>query len=179
MTAQFYVDETKAKGYLVVAATGAPEQLLVARKEIGTLLLPGQRSLHMKSEQDARRKQIAAAIVGVGADLDVRAVVYDAGRAGTERERRARCLQALVSDAATHPAASIVFDLDESLRSSDRQRLIEYTRAGQSRGRVKYSHMSRNEELLLAIPDIVAWCWAKGGLWRQRVRPMVADVQQV
>ena len=84
-----------------------------------------------------------------------------------------------MSDAATHPAASIVFDLDGSLRSSDRQRLIEYTCAGQSRGRVKYSHMSRNEELLLAIPDVVAWCWAKGGLWRQRVRPMVADVQQV
>ena len=61
-------------------------------------------------------------------------------------------------DAATRPAASIVFDLEETFRSSDRQRLIEYTRAGQSRGRVKYSHMSRNEELRLANPDIVAWC---------------------
>jgi len=30
-----------------------------------------------------------------------------------------------VLDAATHPAASIVFDLDETIRSSDRQRLIE------------------------------------------------------
>lgn len=180
MTVHTYIDETKAGGYLVVAATAAPEQLKIASRELATLLLPGQRSLHMKSEGASRRRLIADAIVGMGADLGVEAVIYDAGRVGPERDRRARCLQTLVRDAGTRPTTSrLVFDLDQSLQSWDRQQLIELTRAAGLRGRVEYTHMARHADRLLAIPDVVAWCWARGGDWRQRVRPVVVDVCKV
>jgi len=179
VSVQIYVDETKAKGYLIAAASGAPEQLKISRKEIAALILPGQRSLHMKAEQDTRRRLIVDTIIRMGNDLGVQAVVYDAGRVGTERDRRARCLQALVDDAARHVAAEIVFDLDETLLSWDRQRMIELTRAAGARDRLTYSHRTRHEERLLAIPDAIAWCWAKGGDWRQRVQPLVADVRGV
>ena len=49
-------------------------------------------------------------------------MIYDAGRAGTEKQRRAPCLEALVEDAAKHDQAKIVFDLDDSLRSGTASR---------------------------------------------------------
>lgn len=175
MSVQFFVDETKAKGYLVAAASGSCEELRIARKQIGTLILPRQRSLHMKSEKETRRRTIANTI-GTFCDLGIQAVIYDAGRTGTERERRALCLAALVDDAARHQEASIVFDLDETLLSWDRQRMIELTRAVGLQGRITYRHSSRHHEQMLAIPDVIAWCWARGGEWRQRVAPVVAEV---
>lgn len=172
----FYVDETKAKTYLVAAASGSPDQLKVARREINTLVLPGQRSPHMNNEKDSRRRAIADLVVRLS-DLGVRATIYDAGRVGTERERRARCLEALVSDVAQYWGASIVLDLDESLLSWDRQHLMENLRATGVSDRISYCHRIRHEEQLLAIPDAIAWCWARGGSWRQRIKPIVAEVR--
>lgn len=178
-TAHIYVDETKAKGYLVAAATGVRSQLAVSRKELDALILPGQRSLHMNSERDPRRRKIADTIVTMGETLGIAAVVYDAGRTGTEKERRFRCLKALVSAAANYDEAKIVFDLDETLHSWDRQQMIELTRTADVGHRITYEHHSRNADLLLAIPDAIAWCWARGGEWRQRIRPVVRDVIDV
>jgi hypothetical protein len=44
------------------------------------------------------------------------------------------------------------------------------------RDTLRYMHKRANEEPLLAIPDAVAWSWAKGGHWRRRVTGIVADV---
>jgi hypothetical protein len=178
MSTHIYVDETKAKGYLVAAVTGVEKQLILSRKQLGHLILPGQRSLHMRDEKDSRKREIADTIVGL-AELGVRATIYDAGRAQTERERRGRCLRALLDDAAHHASARIVFDLDETLLGWDRQMMVELTRSGNLRERVTYTHATRHQELLLAIPDGIAWCWAKGGHWRQRVRPIIDAVREV
>jgi len=32
---------------------------------------------------------------------------------------------------------------------------------------------------LLSIPDVVAWCWARGDIWRRRVAPSVSEVIEV
>ena len=178
MSARIFVDETKAKGYVVAAASGQPEELKIAQKQLQSLILSGQRSLHMKSEGDSRRRAIADTIGGLP-DFGISATIYDAGRLGTERDRRARCLDALVTDAAQLDAVSIVFDLDRSLASWDRQRMIELTRAADAQDRITYRHSSRHEEQMLAIPDVVAWCWARGGDWRRRVEPVVIAVRKV
>lgn len=90
-----FVDETKQCGYLLIAAVVVPTDLDRLRKLVRSLVLPGQRRLHMKNESDPRRRAIASAIAGSG----VQATIYDAGqRYRTERERRAACLQALVRD---------------------------------------------------------------------------------
>ncbi|WAH97529.1 hypothetical protein [Arthrobacter sp. MMS18-M83] len=179
MNAHIYVDETKAKGYLVAAATGLQPDLAVFRKELGALILPGQRGFHMKAESDSRKREIADTIVRIGDTLGIQAVIYDAGRTGTEKQRRARCLGALVEDAAKHERAKVVFDLDESLRSWDRQQMIELLRAAGLRERIAYEHLARNAETLLAIPDAIAWCWARGGGWRTRVRPIISEIRDV
>jgi hypothetical protein len=58
------------------------------------------------------------------------------------------------------------------------QKIIELTRAASARERISYEH-HRHAEPMLAIPDAIARCWSKGGIWRRRIRPIVSDVMKV
>lgn len=58
MTVHVFVDESKGRDYLLIAAVVMPADVTQARKDIRTLVLPGQRRLHMKGESDSRRRKI-------------------------------------------------------------------------------------------------------------------------
>ncbi|MCL2613806.1 MAG: hypothetical protein FWD95_11335 [Nocardioidaceae bacterium] len=178
MGMQLFIDETKAKGYVVVAAVCPDASLAVARREIGKLVLPGQRSIHMKHESARRRGHIADAICRLSA-VGVHVIVLDAGR-GPEPEvvRRARALRTIVSRAAQEASASLVLDLDETLLARDARTLSAAVRASGATS-VTYSHQPLRSQPLLSIPDVVAWCWARGGDWRRRVAPIVSEVIEV
>jgi hypothetical protein len=170
------VDETKRRGYLLVAGVVVPGDLESVRRMLRGLVLPGQRRLHMKDENDQRRRSIATAITVSG----VTATIYDAGRRyRNERERRAACLHALIIDAAQRGDAMLVLEQDDTLLSWDNQRLIEFTREAGCRDTLRYEHRRAASELLVAVPDAIAWCWAKGGDWRRRVEPIVTNVREV
>ncbi len=176
MSGHVYVDETKRRGYLLAAAVVLPADSDAVRRVIRGLVLSGQRRLHMKDEHDSRKRAIAAAIAAAG----VQATIYDAGRRyRTERDRRAACLQALVTDAARRGDTLLVLEQDDMLLSWDNQRLVEFTRAAGCRQTLRYEHRRAAAEQLLAIPDAVAWCWAKGGDWRRRIDPVVSAVREV
>ncbi|WP_343991771.1 hypothetical protein [Nocardioides dubius] len=146
MGTHIFIDETKAKGYVVVAVLCPDTSLSLARRAIGGLVLPGQRSIHMKQEGPRRRQAIADVVTGL-VPSGVHAVVLDAGRGPSpERVRRKRALEAIVELAAHGSPASLVIDLDQPL---------------------------------LALPDVVAWCWARGGEWRRRVSPVVSHTLEV
>ena len=176
VSAHVFVDETKQRGYLLVASVVVPSDLDSVRRMLRGLVLPGQRRLHMKDENDQRRRSIATAIAVSG----VTATIYDAGRRyRNERERRAACLHTLVRDAARRGDAMLVLEQDDTLLNWDNQRLIEFTREAGCRDTLRYEHRRAASELLLAAPDAVAWCWAKGGDWRRRIEPIVTDVRTV
>ncbi|GAB94543.1 hypothetical protein BJY21_004390 [Kineosphaera limosa] len=171
-----YVDESKARDYLLVAAVLAPDDLAKARRLLKALVMPGQRRLHMKRESNARRGAILHAITASGAT----ATVYNAGRASrNEREARQACLQAVVLDAAGAGHRFLFIEQDDSLVGWERQRLIEITRAAGCRDVLQYQHRRAEHDVLLAIPDAIAWSWARGEQWRRRVQPLVASVRQL
>jgi hypothetical protein len=180
VTTNLYVDETKAKGYLVVVATiGTAAELTVIRKEIKSLLLPSQRSLHMKDEHKSRQATIMDTIATLGT-LGVKATIYDAGKNGTERVRRANAIEAMIDDVCRVTGkVNITFDLDQTIVKVDRMNLIDLVRKNDLKDRVRYRHAHRHDEMLLGIPDAIAWCWARGGGYRDRVRPIVKSVRAV
>lgn len=176
MTTHIYVDETKQHDYLLVASVHLASDLTALRRVVRGLLLPGQRYLHMKDEKDGRKRTIAKAFVDAG----VQASIYRAGpEHRTERQRRSACLRALIEDHATTTNTRIVLDEDESMVRFDNQHLIEYTRAAGCRERLRYEHKRSHTDALLAIPDAVAWCWAKGGQWRTLIAPAVTACRHV
>ncbi|WP_454232446.1 hypothetical protein [Mycolicibacterium fortuitum] len=179
MTARhIYVDETKPRGsYIIVASVHIADDVHVARKVVQELLLPGQRYLHMKNESEGRKRQIATAIVDAQI---IQGSIYNAGkRYRTDNDRRAKCLEALVAHHADGPETLLVIDRDDSLVNFDNQRLIEYTRKAGCRDTLRYEHRSDKTEPLLGIPDAIAWCWAKGGPWRQLIEPAIVGVYEV
>lgn len=170
----FYVDETKAKGYVMVAASLTDTD--VPRKELRELVLRGQRALHMRSENQQRRRALLTCIERMK-DHGLQVSVYDAGnRHRSQHAARTACLTQIVTDAI--PGSVLVLDRDETLVSADRQLLTELLRP-RTRHDLAYRHAHRSEELLLAVPDALAWAWARGGPWKKRIRSVVDHVVQV
>jgi hypothetical protein len=64
---------------------------------------------------------------------------------------------------------------------ADQQHLIEITREAGCRDILRYEHRRViGHELRLALPDAIAWCWARAaGSGAPRVQPLVAKVRQV
>ena len=157
---QIFVDESKQRDYLLVAGMVLPDDLATTRAVMRGLALGGQRRVHMAKESDPRRRSIAAAICETG----VQATIYDAGRSNrSELDARRACLHPLVVDAAAISAAMLVLEQDDSLLRWDNQQLVEITREVGCREMLRYEHRRAAAEQLLAVPDAIAWCWAKGG----------------
>lgn len=171
MTARhIYVDETKHRDYVMVAAVVLGEDLTSARACVRELLKPGQHHLHMKDEADGRKETIAKTL----AAADLRATVYDAGqRHRNQVLARAACLSALIDDLSdSNIETLIVLDQDETLVQSDRRLLYRAVRTAGREATPRYEHRRAATEQLLGIPDAFAWCWAKGGQWRAHIRPV-------
>ncbi|WP_300681335.1 hypothetical protein [Nocardioides sp.] len=174
----FFIDETKAESYVVVAALVPDASLNPARRTVTRMVLPGQRSIHMKHENARRREQIARAMCEL-TELGVQATIFDAGRGpAPEVVRRERALRALVGRASAEPTASLVLDLDQTLLARDARILSEAIREARSPS-LTYSHQLLAAQPLLSIPDVIAWSWARGGDWRRRVDPLISAVIQV
>jgi hypothetical protein len=95
-----YVDETKERGYVMVASAHLGPEVAALRSAMRQLVLPGQHRLHMAKENPARRKAITDAISSAG----VAATIYDAGRRhADDLSARAACLKAIVADIDARP----------------------------------------------------------------------------
>lgn len=171
-----YVDETKAKGYVLAAAVMLPADVTAIRKTVRGLIAKGQTRVHMKSEKTPRQHEILSTLVPLA--LPVTLYEADSGVHRTDIARRHACLARLVHDQAGL-CKHLVLESDATQDARDRQALIELTRAAGCRETMTYEHASASAEPLLAIPDAIAWAWARGGDWRRRVQPVVDRVVRV
>lgn len=169
-----YVDETKRAGYVLAAVT--VDDPAAVRRVIRGLILPGQRRLHMHNEQARRRRAIVSAL----ATMPIRATVYDAGRGyRTDRAARSACLATLVEDlAAAGIDTQLVIEQDDSLLHNDRHELYQLVHRAAA-DQLAYRHQRAHEDQLLALPDVVAWCWVRSAEWRRRITPVVDQARQV
>ncbi len=169
------MDESKRAGYVlasVAVADPAP-----VRRQVQGLVVPGRRRLHMNHEHVRHRRLIVSTLVAT----PIEATVYDAARRyQTDLAARAACLAALVEDLADAGGDTVmVIEQDDSLVRSDRHELYRLARSSGITDLVEYHHRRPHEELLLALPDVVAWCWVRSGDWRRRVAPILGDVRHV
>lgn len=176
-TTHIHVDETKERGYVIVASFCTPEAAAAIRKMLrGDYVLPGQSRIHMAKESDRRRRKIADLIC----QSNVAAVVYDAGRRySDDLDARAECLLSIVRGLPANQQALLVIEQDDSIIRWDKRFLYNVLRSAGREHTVTYTHRRASADLVLSIPDAIAWCWARGGLWRERIRPAVNDVVRV
>jgi hypothetical protein len=170
-----FADEAKAHGYIMVAALLAPTKLAPARQSIKALIMPGQRRIHFQKESNGRRKQILDTV----ATLGVEAIIYDGSRHKANKPARDACLARLITDLVDLKAEQLILETEEGALRSDKALIFGQLRSGGDGNALRYAHMRAYEESLLAIPDAIAWSWAKGGHWRARVNEIVTNVRRV
>jgi hypothetical protein len=133
-TSHVFVDESKRLGYVIAAVTVTNP--VAARKVVRSLILPGQRRVHMVRERPARKKQIVDALCAMTLTVNI----YDAGHHHpNELAARAACLQALLADLKGNDT-HLTIEQDDGLLRYDNQWLIEATRATGQRETLRYEH---------------------------------------
>ena len=168
---QLYIDESKAKSYILVAVLVQPGLAAGFRKRMMRLRMPGQRYIHFINERDSRRKIILSELL----DMNIRARVYRT--AGLHPiAARAICLKVLLADLIQLNVTNLVFELEESSQKSDVILLRQILSNGDLRTKIEYSHVSKPEEPLVWIADAIAWSYARGGDFRRRALLLIDAV---
>jgi hypothetical protein len=158
-----FVDESKTRGLLMVAAVVSSNAVVAQRQAMRALLLPGQRRLHFTKESPARRRKI----LGILTEFDLEVRLYESESATSSS--RERCLGAIVRDAADS-GERLAIERDESTYDFDRRTLTEACRVHGCRETLYWDLLPPQHDPMLWVPDAVAWCWSKGGDWRQHVQ---------
>ncbi|MFT3798734.1 hypothetical protein [Microbacterium sp.] len=166
---RLYVDESKARGYYVVATAAAVGSVRECERSLRTLLKPGQRRVHFKSERDSRRREILSRMN----ELDVRVAVWISdGR--PNKEARDLCMVEMAAEACRSGVDELIIERDASLEVADR-RLIAGVVQSEAASHLRYQHSAPHEHPLLWVSDAVAWCCSSGGDWKRRAEPLVKD----
>ena len=164
-----YVDESKARGFFLVATSSDTSNLKVSEKALRSLLKPGQRRVHFKKERDSRRREILSLMT----TLDLRVTVFIC-QGLNERQARVLCLEALVGMAVESEVFSLVIERDETLVQSDKRIIAGILMSEGSS--LDYRHVGAYEHPLLWVSDAVAWSFYSGGDWLRRSSPIVDEV---
>ncbi len=164
-----FVDESKERGFILVATSSEISQLKVTEKALRSLLKAGQRRLHFKKESDSRRREILSLM----SRLELRVTVFVC-QGLNDRDARILCLEALVGMAVESEIFSLVIERDESLVQSDKKVIAGILMAEDSV--LEYQHVGPHEHPLLWVSDAVAWSFTSGGDWLRRSSPVVDEV---
>ncbi|GAB86844.1 hypothetical protein QBL07_024250 (plasmid) [Gordonia rubripertincta] len=167
---RIYVDETKQQGFVLVAGVVVASDQDDIRRTLRELTKPGQNRIHMRNENDARKRQIADAV----GRMPVTAWVYKSSDRGcAEKDARAACMRRVVEDAVAEGIDHLVIEQDDSMVGWDSQALIDATRDLGVRETFRWEHNRARTETLLSVPDVIAWCYGKSG-YHSRIAPLVA-----
>lgn len=151
-----FVDESKAKGYTMVAALVVPGDATSLRRDVRSLVLPGQRRIHFTKEQPERKRLILSRLTAFGAQAQVFHCAAKSQLLGREA-----CLTGIVAHAAEHAHTKIVIERDESIEKADRQILFREVRRHGLGDILSYAHEVPHQEPLLWVADAIAWSYTK------------------
>ncbi len=173
MTTQIFCDESKEKGFLLAASSISCADISRLQGEVSSLLLRRQVRIHFRREQDTRQQRILDTLIAAGG---VSTVIFDATRYDSMKAGRVAAITQMAGHAAAVRASRIVIESDDSAAEQDRKIIRRQLAVADLDGIVGVDHCRASEVRLLAVPDVVAWCYAKGGVWRQRAEPLISDV---
>ena len=171
MSFNTYVDESVRDNFLL-CGVNVGQSLIPGARDTMRKLKPKDRS-HIHMYQERRSTQLAVA--DFVSTLPISCWIVNISTA-TAKEPMARgiALGALKDINALNGSRLLTLD-DTSARRVDSQILREVARNVDYQF-PHYRHMNSRHEPLLWLPDIIAWCYGRGGTWRDAVEPLVTEV---
>jgi hypothetical protein len=173
MGEHIFVDETKARGFILVAVRVDNRDVARLRRAMRGLLMPGQERIHFGKESNRRRKLILAELARHKIRfITVQSQERDLGLA------RKECLETLLHElVGTKVDAHIVIERDEGLIRQDTQVLAKFIRGQTNSGSLSYEFLAPRDDPGLWSADAIAWAIQRGGDWIRRIS-MHGDVHR-
>ncbi len=171
MSFNTYVDESVRDGFLLCGAN-INQSMIPGIRDALREMKPSDRShIHMYRERRSTQLAMASFI----STLPISCWLVSISTA-TAKEPLARplALAALTHIKSIQGSRLLTLD-DTSARRVDNQILREVAR-GVEYQFPHYRHMNSRHEPLLWLLDIIAWCYGRGGTWRDAVEPLVTEV---
>ncbi len=169
-----YVDESERPGrYLLGSVIVETDEAGRLRRTVRKLLLPGQRTLHFKTEGNRRRRALIDALGRIG----VEAIVYWCRLSNdiNAEAARSRCLSALVLEMQSRDRQTeLLIESREQLDMLDGGTIL---RARRPEPLLSFQHLLPDHDPLLWLPDSFAWAVGAGGDWLRRIGPFVTVVE--
>lgn len=169
-----YIDESKAKGFLLAAIFVSIDKASEARRALKALRLKGQRSLHFVNERDSRRRTILSELRRLEPAAHVIKVT-----GAKEVVCRERCLNELVLLAQELGVRKLIFELDESFLEFDTRVLSRAIAKASLSARLTFIHLPREQEPLLWMADAIAWSYNKGGEFEYRISGLLVSERRI
>jgi hypothetical protein len=158
-----FVDESKARSYLLVAIAVENRDVDGLRKTMKSMLLKGQARVHFRKEQSARRRAVLSALQRIALDVTV---IRSSGH--DENKARDDCLAALATAIRWQPSSRLVIERDDSRAHADRQ-ILRGAFQVLDGAHPRYDLMPPQAEPGLWAADAIAWALQRGNEWVQRV----------
>lgn len=175
MTLVAAVDESYRTGrYLMGVAWVGHEVAGATRASLRRLLMPGQRELHIKGENDARRRLLIDRVASSPAEL--RVYVASCGRREQERVRE-MCLARIVEDLVEVGGRRLILDTRDGRDRKDALTIRRVNAELALGRRVEWAHVESAQEPLVWLADVVGWAFGAGGDWRRRLGGSVSCIE--
>ena len=166
-----YIDESARENFLLCGINVQQSQIHDTRDALRVFRAKGRSHIHMYQE-DRSTQEAVASFIGT---LPITGwLVSVSSQTANEPLSRNLALRSLEDINSLRGSRLLTLD-DISCRRSDSQILREVAR-GVDYQFPHYRHMNSRHEPLLWLPDIVAWCYGRGGPWREAVEPLVNEV---
>jgi len=169
--AQLFVDECKAKDYYLAAAVATSASLTAVRTELRSGRHKGTDYVHFVRERDAVKDRF----INIMQECGLIAIMY-VSSAKKHAVAREACLHSMLEDISAQKVRQLTIESDASIDAADR-RIIAKKLLELRYDDLRYEHRGKKEEPLLWASDAIAWCYNRGGAWRQKIEPLLAEVR--
>lgn len=167
-----YIDESKRpnSGFMLCAVTVIEGDVAEYRNTMKSLRPNGAARLHMKNVRGADRMKIVSAV----AQLEAHSRIYVVKKRCSEREARDMALRSAFLDLNGMDVARVVV---ESCDQDPKDRQVIRHALGPSPD-MTYDHepASMNNPLL-ALPDVHAWAWGRGGIYKAAIKHRITEIR--
>lgn len=172
---QAFADESLKGGFRFAVVVLRSQDVDAARRAARAIAHPGTARFHAVHENPAQKR----GALRVLASVPVGVLIVESASGASRRHDRRNALSVLTQWCVLNEVSRLVLERDDSHVHADR-RLLRETMAGlPDDQRMGYYHLRSREEPLLWFADLIAWCWSRGGEWRDFVLALEPQVLSV
>jgi hypothetical protein len=174
MPKQIYIDESVRKNYVIPLVIVDTQKINEIRKSLKLFVKRNHKNIQMFKANKVFKNRILKEVMSYNLQI---VIVEDLNFRYRKYLSRQICLRSAFEYAAQMDVDRIVLD-----RSSSQEKdLITYKKSSRKFPSLPENlhHIASRQEPLLWLPDIFAWSYGAGGLWREKIDHKISHIIRV